>query len=96
MALLIAQAMPDRSGDEIFAEILRVRPQIWPNLRIVEMGDSMLGRKGDLVAAAHAIYRVQISQKPHLVGEFRSGGRAREVEAALAKMDLVLPSQRGK
>jgi predicted protein tyrosine phosphatase len=83
MALLIAQAMPDRSGEAIFADILRVRPQIWPNLRIVEMGDCRLSRNGELVAAANGVYRLQISQKPHLVEEFRSGGRAREVEGAL-------------
>lgn len=85
MALLIAQAMPDRSGDAIFADILRIRPQIWPNLRIVEMGDGALDRNGDLIAAAQGIYRLQIGQKPHLVEEFRSGGRAREVAAALAE-----------
>jgi predicted protein tyrosine phosphatase len=85
MALLIAQAMPDRSGDAIFADILEIRPQIWPNLRIVEMGDRTLRRNGDLVAAAQGVYRLQISQKPHLVEQFRSGGRAREVEAALAE-----------
>ncbi len=84
MALLIAQAMPDRPGDAIFADILQIRPQIWPNLRIVEIGDHALARKGDLIAAAHGVYRHQIAQKPHLVEQFRSGGRAREVEAALA------------
>jgi len=37
MALLIAQAMPALGAEAIFAEILRIRPQIWPNLRIVEL-----------------------------------------------------------
>jgi predicted protein tyrosine phosphatase len=68
MALLIAQAMPDRSGDAIFAEILRIRPQIWPNLRIVEMGDRALGRNGDLIAAAHHVYHLQIGTCPNLAG----------------------------
>ncbi len=84
MALLIAQAMPARSGDAIFADIWRIRPQIWPNLRIIEMGDGALGRNGDLIAAAQRVYGLQISRKPHLIGEFRAGGRAREVEAALS------------
>jgi predicted protein tyrosine phosphatase len=84
MALLIAQAMPDRPGDAIFADILQIRPQIWPNLRIVEIGDQALGRKGDLIAGAREIYRHQIAQMPHLIEQFRSGGRAREVDAALA------------
>lgn len=89
MALVIAQAMPDRSGDAIFADILRIRPQIWPNLRIVEMGDHALGRNGDLIAAAHRVYNLQIGKRPELVGEFRSGGRGREVEAALALLDAA-------
>src|SRR5271165_7150242 len=83
MALLIAQAAPDRSGSAIFAEILRIRPQIWPNLRIVEMGDGVLGRNGDLIGAVQGVYRLQMDQKPYLAQEFRTGGRAREVEAAL-------------
>jgi predicted protein tyrosine phosphatase len=84
MALLIAQADPNRSGDEIFAEILRIRPQIWPNLRIVELGDNALGRHGALIDAAKGVYRLRIGQNPSLAEEFTSGGRGREVEAALA------------
>ena len=84
MALLIAQAMPGQSGQLIFAEILQIRPQIWPNLRIVEMGDRALGRNGDLVTAAHGVYRAQVGRIPGLADEFRSGGRGREVDAALA------------
>lgn len=80
MALLIAQAMPEYSGDAIFAEILRIRPQIWPNLRIVEIGDRALGRNRDLIAAAHRVYRLQIDKQPDLVELFRTGGRGREVE----------------
>lgn len=83
-ALLIAQAMPDCSGDAIFAEILRIRPQAWPNLRIVEIGDRALDRNGDLIAAAHRLYRLQIDRQPELADERRSTGRAREVEAAFA------------
>jgi predicted protein tyrosine phosphatase len=84
MALLIAQAMPDRSGHAIFSDILQIRPQIWPNLRIVEMGDTALGRNGDLIDAAKGVYRLRMVQNPSLADEFRSGGRAREVDAALA------------
>jgi predicted protein tyrosine phosphatase len=83
MALLVAQALPERDGAAIFADILRIRPQIWPNLRIVEMGDRALGRNGDLIAAAHGVYRLRIGKDPHLIGEFRSAGRGREVQAAL-------------
>jgi predicted protein tyrosine phosphatase len=89
MALLIAQAMPSRSGDAIFAEILRIRPQIWPNLRIVEMGDNALGRNGELIEAVKSVYRSQLAQQPQLAEAFRLGGRGREVEAAFgANYDL--------
>ena len=47
------------------------RPQIWPNLRIVELGDEALGRNGDLIAAAHRVYRFQIGKRPEL--PLRSG-----------------------
>nr|WP_294521745.1 protein-tyrosine-phosphatase [uncultured Rhodopila sp.] len=83
MALLIARAMPDQPGESIFAEIMRIRPQIWPNLRIVELGDQALGRNGDLIAAAHRVYGFQLGKRPELAAAFRSGGRGREVEAAL-------------
>jgi hypothetical protein len=32
MALILAQALPDASGKQVFDEVLRIRPQAWPNL----------------------------------------------------------------
>jgi predicted protein tyrosine phosphatase len=84
MGLLIAQAMPEQPGEAIFAHLLAIRPKIWPNLRIVEMGDGALGRNGDLVAALPAIYRWQLGLRPHLAATFREIGRAQEVDAAEA------------
>ena len=83
MALPLAQAVPDASGAEVFAEVLRIRPQIWPNLRIVELGDAVLGRRGDLVAGASGMYRAQLEWTPGLGEQFRQGERGREVETAL-------------
>lgn len=57
MILLLAQARPERSGEEIMAEVARIRPQAWPNLRLVTMGDELLGRRGDLVSAVRGQYR---------------------------------------
>jgi predicted protein tyrosine phosphatase len=84
MALLVAQAAPERAATDIFADILAIRAQIWPNLRIVEMGDAALGRNGALVAAVAGIYRHQIAKDPALAETFRANGRQREVAAALA------------
>ncbi len=83
LALLVAQAAPSRPAEKIFADILAIRPQIWPNLRIIEMGDALLKRNGELVAAVAAIYRHQIENEPGLADNFRAFGRGREVDAAL-------------
>ncbi len=84
MALLVAQTMPAEGGDEIFTELLRIRPQIWPNLRIIELGDAALGRGGALVAAVHQVYRGQIARYPGLAEELRPFGRDREIEIGLS------------
>ena len=82
MALVLAQGLPDAGADQVFGEVLRIRPQAWPNLRIVEMGDALLGRGGALVAAARGVYRRQLETRPHLAEEMRRHGRGREVAAA--------------
>src|SRR5271166_7171626 len=83
MALILAQARPDVPGGGILAEVLRIRPQAWPNLRILEIGDALLGRGGSLVAAATCIYRAQIERRPYMADVMRAGGRGREVDAAV-------------
>ena len=83
MTLILAQALPEVSANRIFGEVLRIRPQAWPNLRILELGDAMLGRQGELVAAAAGVYRRQLDERQHLVEQMRSGGRGREITVAL-------------
>ena len=83
MALLLAQAMPDCPGTEIFAEVLRIRPGIWPNLRILELGDAILDRRGALTTAAAGVYRTQLGRRPELAELYGAGGRGREVAAAM-------------
>ncbi len=82
MALLLAQALPDCPGDAIFSELLRIRPRIWPNLRILELGDATLDRRGDLIAAAAGVYRRQLDDRPELAELYGSSGRGREIRAA--------------
>jgi predicted protein tyrosine phosphatase len=64
VALILAQARPDLSGDEILAEVLRVRSRAWPNLRIIELGDALLGRNGAIVAAVQRVYCEQARLHP--------------------------------
>ena len=83
LALILAQASPGVGGSPILEEVLRIRPQAWPNLRIIEIGDAQLGRGGGLIAAAARTYRLQLDRQPHLAEEMRSNGRGREVAAAM-------------
>ena len=82
MTLMLAQARPDCSGVEIVNEVLRIRSRAWPNLRIIELGDTLLGRGGDLIGAVPIAYRSQLQRRPELAQLFVKDGRAREVEKA--------------
>jgi predicted protein tyrosine phosphatase len=84
MTLILAQARPELAADEILAEVLRIRSHAWPNLRIIELGDELLGRNGAIVAAVPRLYREQLRLRPHLENNFRENGRGREVELALS------------
>jgi predicted protein tyrosine phosphatase len=88
MALILAQARPDRPAIESLLEVRRVRPRIWPNLRVIELGDALLDRRGTLIDAAIARYRHVIERRPE-VGEMMTGmGRGREVKLAARKFEL--------
>jgi predicted protein tyrosine phosphatase len=83
MALILAQTLPTVSAREIMREIVRIRPKAWPNLRIIEIGDAMLDRNGEIVTAAIEVYRMQLEIRPHLAAFMTLGGRGREVTAAI-------------
>ena len=83
-ALILAQAHPDRPAREALEAVARIRPRAWPNLRILEFGDALLGRGGEIVTAAGAIYRRVLDREPFLQEAMIDGGRGREVTAALS------------
>jgi len=83
MTLLLAQARPDRTAAEAMAEVVRIRDKAWPNLRMIEIGDRLLGLGGELVAAAHARYRAMAIARPDLARYMVENGRAREVPVDL-------------
>ena len=80
--LVMAQARPDRPADEVLREVVRLRPRAWPNLRILEFGDEILGRRGEIIEAARAHYRRALEREPWLAEAMIDGGRGREVAAA--------------
>ena len=80
--LVMAQTCPDRPAAEVLQEIARLRPRAWPNLRILELGDEILGRHGEIVKAAQAHYRRALEREPWLAEAMIDGGRGREIAAA--------------
>lgn len=80
--LVLAQRRPDRPADEALREVIRLRPRAWPNLRIIELGDEILGRAGEIVEATCAHYRRALDREPWLADAMIEGGRGREVAAA--------------
>jgi predicted protein tyrosine phosphatase len=83
-ALILAQASPDRPAHEVLDRVAQLRPRAWPNLRILELGDALLGRRGELVVAASAIYRRLLEREPEFEEAMIDGGRGREVRAAFS------------
>lgn len=83
-ALILAQANPGRPAGDVFAAVTRIRPRAWPNLRMLEFGDELLGRRGEIVAAAGAVYRRLLDREPLLRQTMIDNGRGREVVAALS------------
>lgn len=81
--LILAQALPDRPATEVFDAVVRLRPRAWPNLRMLEFGDELLGRNGGIVTAAAQVYRRVLDRDPLWQEAMIDGGRGREVIAAL-------------
>src|SRR6267154_1448215 len=86
-ALILAQARPDRSARDTLDAVAQLRPRAWPNLRMLEFGDDLLGRNGEIVAAVAAIYRRVLAREPSMQEAMIDGGRSREVLAALSAID---------
>ena len=86
-ALILAQARPDRPAHDALEAVAQLRPRAWPNLRILEFGDELLSRNGEIVAAVAAIYRRVLDRDPQWQEAMIDGGRSREVRAALSPAD---------
>ncbi|HKS88042.1 MAG TPA: protein-tyrosine-phosphatase [Stellaceae bacterium] len=83
-ALVLAQALPDRPASAVFDAVARLRARVWPNLRMLEFGDDLLGRDGEIVAAVGAVYRRLLEREPGFRETMIGSGRGREIEAALS------------
>jgi predicted protein tyrosine phosphatase len=82
MALLLAMAQPKLRADEVLGQVLHIRDKAWPNLRILTLGEELLGRPGEFSSAAGVIYKHQLERRPEIQKLFIEGGRSMEVELA--------------
>ncbi len=93
MVLILAHALPEQPADAVLAMVHGIREKAWPNLRMIEIGDAMLGRNGTLVDATHALHRLQIEVRPHIAEFMEREGRGREVAIARGHAALLLAGQ---
>jgi predicted protein tyrosine phosphatase len=82
MAMLLAQIHPHEDENEIFARLLRIRPQAWPNSRMIGFADDFLEREGRLNAALGRLYRQQLARRPDLAETMRYHRRGHEIDMA--------------
>ena len=81
-ALILIQANPEWPASAALDAIAAIRPRAWPNLLILEFGDALLGRNGEIVAAALRSTGASGRATPEFADEMINAGRDREVSAA--------------
>jgi predicted protein tyrosine phosphatase len=80
MATLLLQKSP---GEEaaVFERLRSIRPQAWPNSRMIRFADELLGCGGRFEAALQEHYRLQKIERPDLVAAIARFGRQAEIPA---------------
>lgn len=82
MAALLAQSHPEAAAEAVFEHVARIRPQAWPNSRMVAHADALLDRHGRLVDSLASLYRRQLRANPMLADLMNQVGRGAEVDMA--------------
>ncbi len=88
-ALILAQAEPARPAPDVLQRVTELRPSAWPNLRMLELGDALLGRGGEIPTAARLVYRRALARDPAFADLIIANGRGREISAALSSPALA-------
>ncbi len=83
MLMLLSQVYPEESEANLYARLRQIRPQAWPNSRMVGFADDLLGRKGRLVAALGEHYSEALKFEPKYREWMPMLGRGRELDMAL-------------
>jgi predicted protein tyrosine phosphatase len=82
MTMILAQAFPQESDDAIVERLIKIRPQAWPNSRMIGFADECLGRR--LIEPVSRLYARRIAAHPDLGETMRRLNRAREVELGIS------------
>ena len=80
MLMILAQAYPGEPEGALVDRLMAIRPQAWPNSRMIGFADERLKRGGRLKAAVSRIYARHLMRRPDLGETFRNLDRAYEVE----------------
>ena len=83
MTMILAQAFPEEDEEAIVERLVQIRPQAWPNSRMIAFADQRLGRGGRLTAAVNRLYARRLAGRPELAEVMRRLDRDREVELGL-------------
>lgn len=83
MLMMLASSYPDETSEALTDRLVAIRPQSWPNARMIGFADDILGRRGSLSEAVSRLHARQIAAKPHLADVMRGLGRALEVDRAI-------------
>jgi predicted protein tyrosine phosphatase len=83
MAILLSQIRQKEYETAVFAELLRLQPDAWPNCLMIELADKLLGRQGQLTAALGSLYGLQLAKRPEMGNDLRKDGRGREVDLGI-------------
>ena len=80
MLMILAQAFPGEPEGALVDRLMEIRPQAWPNSRMIGFADERLERNGRLKEAISRIYALHLTRRPELAETFRNLRRGHEVE----------------
>ena len=82
MLTILVQTYPQETEDRLFERLRRIRPQAWPNSRMIGFADELLNRNGRLVSALGRHYGLQLKTQPKFTEWMTNIGRTRELAMA--------------
>jgi predicted protein tyrosine phosphatase len=89
MLTMLVQSDPSRDEDDVVEQLRRIRPQAWPNFRMIGFADELLSRGGRLSAAVGRLYARRLAERPELAEIMTRLDRAREVAVGYRALEAL-------